>query len=134
MGSFNNFLENRVLDYLFGSTSYTPAVTLYIGLSTTTIEDSGVGLSEPSGGSYARVAVPNDKSNWTNAASGLVSNSNNVVFAQATGTWGMIVDFFIADQLTGGNMLAYGTLEEPKTVGLGDTCQFVIGAIDITLD
>ena len=41
MGSYADFLENKILDHVFGGPDYTRPATLYIGLSTTTISDAG---------------------------------------------------------------------------------------------
>ncbi|KKL90267.1 hypothetical protein LCGC14_1906360, partial [marine sediment metagenome] len=38
------------------------------------------------------------------------------------------------DALTAGNLLATGALTTSKTINDGDTAEFAIGALDITLD
>lgn len=69
-GSFSNFLEGSLLDHVFGSVDYTPPVTFYVALFTVTPSDSGGG-TEVSGGSYARVAMTNNPTNFPNASSGI---------------------------------------------------------------
>jgi len=64
MGSFTDFLENELLDHVFGNAAYTSPATLYIGLSTSTITDAGGNVTEPVGGSYARVPVTNNATNF----------------------------------------------------------------------
>lgn len=133
MGSFTDFLELELLDHVFGAAAYTAPATLYVGLSTTTITDAGGNITEPSGGAYARVAVTNNATNFPAAAAGSKSNGTAVNFPTATASWGTVIDFFIADASSGGNILGYGTLTVAKTVGSGDTPSFAIGDLVITL-
>ena len=46
-GSFTDALERATLDHIFGGPDYTRPATLYIGLSTTPINDDGSGITEP---------------------------------------------------------------------------------------
>lgn len=134
MGSFTDYLENELLDHVFGGGDYSRPATLYIALSTTTISDDGTGMTEPSGGSYARAAVTNNATNWPAASGGAKANGTAITFAQASASWGTIIDFAIMDAVSGGNMLGYGTLTTSKTIDSGDTPSFAIGELDITLD
>jgi hypothetical protein len=139
MGSFTEFLSLEVLDHVFGDTAYTAPATLHIGLSTTTITDSGTNDTEPVGNAYARSAVTNNVTNWPVATGdvagvGEKSNGTTITFPEATGAWGTVIDFAIYDDPTAGNMLGYGTLGTPKPVTDGDTREFLSGELDITLD
>ena len=134
MGSFADYLELEILDHVFGAATFSAAATLHIGLSTTTITDAGGNITEPVGGSYARVAVDNDKVTWSDAASGALSNDIEFTFPEATGSWGTVIDFFISDAASGGNIYCYGTLAVAKTIDSGDTAKFEVGDFDITLD
>ena len=135
-GAFTTYLELHDLDYLFGATAFATPVTLYIGLSTTTTNAGGTGITEPVAMAYARITVTNNKTNWavaSGSAPGIVTNAAIMTFAQATGAWGVITDFFISDALTAGNILAYGTLTASKTIASGDTARFAIGDFAINL-
>lgn len=134
MGSFADYLENKLLDHVFGGGDYTRPATVYIALSTTTITDAGGNMTEPSGGAYARASVTNNATNWPAASGGAKSNGTAITFATATTSWGTVVDFAIMDAATSGNMLGYGTLTASKTIDNGDTASFAIGDLDITLD
>ena len=134
MGSFTDFLEDELLDHVFGNAAYSAPGTQYVGLSTTTIADDGTNDTEPAGGSYARVSATNNDTNWPAASGGAKANGAAFAFPQASGSWGVIIDFAIYDAATAGNMLAFGTLTTSKTVLTGDTPQFAIGDLDITLD
>ena len=133
MGSFTDFLELEVLDHVFGAATYTAPATLYVGLSTTTITDAGGNITEPSGGSYARVAVTNNATNFPAASAGSKSNGTAITFTTATGSWGTVVDFFIGDASSAGNILGYGTLTSSRTIASGDSASFAASALTITL-
>jgi hypothetical protein len=133
MGSFADYAENKVLDHIFGGTTFAVLTNLYFGLSTSTITDAGGNITEPSGNAYTRATVANNTTNFPNATGGSKSNGAIISFPQATGSWGTVTDFFIADAITGGNIIAYGTLGTSKAVTSGDTLQFAIGALTITL-
>lgn len=62
--ALTNYTDGKILDQIFGGTAWSPPATLYFGLSTTTIYADGTGITEPSGGLYARVAVTNNVTNF----------------------------------------------------------------------
>ena len=131
MGSFADYWENEILDHLFGKGAYSPP-TIYVGLSTADPGDDEAGLAEPSGGSYARKATTG--TDWNAASGGSLDNATAIEFAAATGDWGTVTHFALFDALSGGNMLAHGSLTLSKTITSGDTVRFVIGDLDISLD
>ena len=53
MAGFSDYLEDKVLDHVFGGTAYTAPTTLYVALYTVAPTDTGGG-TEVSGGAYAR--------------------------------------------------------------------------------
>lgn len=131
MGSFSNYLENKLVDHVVGKTSFTMP-TAYIALSTADPLDTGAGLAEPVGNGYARKATVG--ADWAAAANGATSNATALAFPQATGAWGTVTHFTIMDAATAGNMLAHGTLAVAKPITTGDTPSFAIGDLGITLD
>jgi len=130
-GSFSNYTENKVLDHIVGKTSFTMP-TAYVALSIADPTDDASGLTEPSGGSYARVQTSG--SDWNAASSGSITNAEDISFPTATASWGTISHFALMDASSGGNMLAHGSLTTEKAVGSGDTLKFAAGDITITLD
>lgn len=124
-----------ILQYLFGKQAFTPVTTMYVGLSTTNPGADGSGITEPSGGAYARVAVTNNNTNWVLDSGGaaLVDNGTQISFPESTASWGTITHIFIADALSGGNILYYGTLSATRTVATLTTIYFPVGALDVTL-
>jgi hypothetical protein len=131
MGGFSDYWENKILDHIFGKGSYTPP-TIYVGLSTADPTDDGSGLAEPSGNAYARVQT--SASDWNTASNGSLENASDIIFDQATGSWGTITHFALFDAATAGNLLAHGALSQSKAIGDSDTARFEAGDLDINLD
>lgn len=130
MGSFTDYLENKVLDHVVGKTSYTmPSV--WVALFTAAPSDAGGG-TEVSGGSYARKSTAG--TDWTAASGGATSNANAITFITPTGSWGTVTHFALMDASTAGNMLAWSALNTPQAISTGNTVSFAIGDLDITLD
>ena len=98
-------------------------------------------LPEPSGGSYARVAVTSSLANWagtqgagTTTAStgtgGTTSNNAAITFPAPTGNWNTIFGLAIWDAATVGNTWIKSPLTVPKTVNNGDAApSFAAGAL-----
>jgi len=132
--SFSNYLEVELLDQIVGKTDYTMP-TAYVALFVGDPLDTGAGGAEVSGVSYARVTT--DGADWNAAATGSISNAEDITFPEAGGSWGTITHFAIFDAASAGNMLASGALSSSKAVGSGDTPKFAggtPGALVITLD
>jgi hypothetical protein len=133
MGSKSDFLEGKVLDHLYGATIYTPPATWYVAVFTTAPTDSGGG-TEVTGGSYARVAVTNNTTNFPAASGGSKSNGTQVNYVTPTADWGIIVAFALFDAVTGGNMGPWGAVSPSKTVQNGDPTYFPAGSLTFTED
>ncbi len=131
MGGFGGYLEDRVLDHIFGKAGYTPP-TIYVALSTADPLDDGSGLSEPSGDGYSRAQT--SAADWSAACSGTTENAGAVTFNEATGEWGSITHFALMDAASGGNMLIYGALDVSRSIGSGDQPEFAAGSLQISLD
>ena len=131
-GSFSDFLELELLDHVFGAAAYTAPVTLYIALFTAAPTDAGGG-TEVTGGSYARVAVTNNATNFPAASAGAKSNGTEIAFTAATADWGTVVALGIFDAASAGNLLAWADLAANKVVNNGDTAKFPVNDLDITL-
>lgn len=132
-GSKSDFLENELLDHVLGNAAYTAPATVYIALYTAAPTDAGGG-TEVTGGSYARVAVTNNATNWPAASGGAKSNGTAVTFPTATANWGTVVAFGILDAASAGNLLYWADLTTSKAVNNGDTASFAVGDIDVTED
>jgi hypothetical protein len=132
-GSKSNYLEDKINDHVLGGGDYTRPATVYVALFAVAPTDAGGG-TEVTGGSYARVAVTNNNTNWPASSGGLKSNGTAVTFPTASANWGTCVAFAIFDASSGGNMLYWADLAVSKAVNSGDTASFAIGDIDVTED
>ena len=140
MSAKTDYLENKIIDWLFRGQTFTPPATLYVGLFTANPSDTGGG-TEVTGGSYARVAVTGSLANWagtqsagsTTASSGTggtTSNNNAITFPSPTANWGVVTGFGVFDAASGGNLLIYGSLTTSKTINNGDAApSFAAGAL-----
>lgn len=126
--SFSDYLENELLDHVFGGASYSAPATVYVGLFTAAPSDAGGG-TEVSGGSYARTACT-----FGTAASGTIANSANCEFPTATASWGTVTHMAIFDAASAGNMLAWSALTSSKAVDTNDLLRFSAGQLTVSLD
>lgn len=112
------------------------------------------GLAEVSGGSYARVKLSSSGiaqlADWagtqstgsTTASTGTsstTSNNSSAAFPSPTANWAtgstQVGVFCLYDALTGGNLLAFGALNAPKSVNNGDGAPtFAAAALTASLD
>jgi hypothetical protein len=134
MAGKSDYLENAILNHILSGTTYTPAATTYIALFTVAPVDAGTGGTEVTGGSYARVSVTNNATNWPAASGGSKSNGTTITFPAATGTWGTVVTFGIYDASSGGNLLYFGSLSTAQSVVNGNTVSFAASSLTITED
>lgn len=129
----STYLSNKLLDHQLGKTAYT-SPTVYVALSTTLPTAAGGNVTEPSTGSYARVAT--SAATWNSAASGQSTNAAAVNFPTATADWasGTALAYGVLfDAATGGNMLGFAALAVSKSVLNGDSVSLAAGAIVVTL-
>lgn len=124
-GSLSNYAENKLLDHVLGTTTFTKPATAYLALYTVAPTDSTSG-TEVTGGSYARQVVT-----FSAASSGTTSNTGNVDFTNMPTC--TVVAVAVCDALTSGNILVYGTLNANKVVSSGDTLRVPAGDLDISI-
>jgi hypothetical protein len=127
MSSFSDYTENKVVDHVLGTATFTKPTAVYVALFTAAPSDSGGG-TEVSGGSYARVAAT-----FSAASGGATSNSATIDFGTASASWGTITHMAIFDASTAGNMLAWAPLAASKTVASGDAFQVPAGSLTVSL-
>ena len=129
MAGFSDYLEDKVLDHVFGGNAYTAPSTLYVALYTVAPTDTGGG-TEVSGGGYVRKTATFNVSG-TNPTT--ASNASAVEYPTATANYGTVVAVGIFDALSSGNLLAYANLTTSKVVSTGDVFRFNTGDLDVTL-
>jgi hypothetical protein len=129
-GHFTTYTSNKVLDLLLGKQTLTAPTTYYVGLSRWQLDLAGNPMNEPSGGSYARVAVTNNLTNFPAAVNGAKASGTAITFPAPTGDWDTVVCVFLSDAPTGGNIWAKASLNTNRTILNGDAApKFEIGAL-----
>jgi hypothetical protein len=98
---------------------------------------------EPSSGSYARVAVTNNTTNFPASAAeaggvggGYVKqNGTAITFPLASGSWGTVAGFLVADNITPGtgNLFAFGALNAAQLISTNNTPSFPTNSLNVTL-
>jgi hypothetical protein len=121
-----NYERNRISDARYGGAAYSPPATLYCGLFSAAPTVSAPG-TELSGGSYARVAVTNDLTNFPAMVAGVKSNGTAVTFPTASAPQGTATHFGWFDAASAGHLLDFAPLTTPKVIGSGDTAEFGVG-------
>lgn len=131
MSQMSDYLEAAIVNHIFRGTSFAAPTTLYVALYTAAPTDAGGG-TEVTGGSYARVAVTCNTTNWgAPGTNGTTSNSNAITFPTATANWGNVVAVAFFDAASGGNMLIWLT-QTSTAVNSGQTASFAAGALSVT--
>lgn len=106
--SFTDARELNVLNAEYGATAFATDATKYAALFTTPPNDAGSGGVEVSGGSYARVAVTNNGTNFPSANPKV--NATAVTFPAATADWGTVRAMGWYDASSGGNLRTWAYL------------------------
>lgn len=133
MSALSDYLEKKIADHILGGGDFTRPATVYVGLFTTSPTETTSG-TEVATGAYARASVTNNATNFPASTDGTKSNGAEIVFPEATASWGLVSGFAVFDAATGGNMLFYGNLGTAKTFGSGDTPKINIGGLSLALD
>lgn len=127
MAEMSNFLENALINVTLRNTTYTAVAQPYVALFTSDPTDAGTG-TEVSGGSYARTAVTMGA-----PSNGVSTNSADVTFPTATGSWGTVGWIGIYDASTSGNLLYHTPLDTAKAITSGDIFKISTGNLSVTL-
>ncbi len=133
-------MANAILDEMLGASATLNVIPdpVYVGLSKTTIGDDGSNITEPTGGSYAKVSKPNDGASFSAAVSREKRNADQIDFPQASGDWGEITDWFLSDA-AGTTIYAHGKLDDgvggnqPREVFNGDDFRILVNQMRVRL-
>ena len=145
MANMSDYLENKMIDFLFRGRSFSAPGTLYVALCTVIPTDVSTGstIVEPVGGNYARQAVVSGVGTWYStqgdtgtASTGTTGTTSNVsAISWGTVTWsGTVLAVAICDSSSGGNMLWWGTLSSSQVVVSGNTITFNSSSLSIQID
>ena len=128
------YFSNAVLN-LLRNTAFTAVSQSYIGLFSTAPPDNSHNGTELTGGSYARQPVTFGAPTAANVNAQQIANTNTITFGPATtADWPQAVAFGVFDSLTTGNLLYWNTLTTPKTIQVGDSGIWAVGALVISED
>lgn len=131
MGLTNTF-ENAIINHFLRNTSQTPAATIYVGaLTAVTNEETGsvTEVSTTSTG-YVRKAITIGA-----PTAGVATNSAQVDFDVATGSWGTVTYLGLYDASSSGNLLAVSAALSPsQTITTGQQLSISAGAATFTFD
>ena len=132
------YLENKLLSFLFKNNAgglTTLGDGIYVGLATAVSDAEAGSLTEANFGAYSRQQVT--AANWTLASSATdaqtVTNAANIEWSASTATDNTITHAFIADAVSGGNILFVGALDTNKTIQTGDIFRINAGNLTIEL-
>ena len=155
MAAMSDFLENKLIDFLFrgqalgitgaSAAAATGPTSLFYALLTAAPTDAGGG-TEVTGGSYARVTVTSSLANYagtqgaastpvSSGTTGTTSNNGTITFPAPTANWGSVTHFGVYDATAAGNLLFWGALTIAKTVNNGDAApSFAAAAFTLQID
>ena len=132
-GAFSYAASGSVINHVLRNTAMAVSGSkVYAALyfDDPTANDTGTEVSGSAG--YSRKNI----TQWSEAVAGSSVNIAVEAFGAASSTWGTITHVGIknAEGATGGDLLYYGALTTPRTVGNGDTFRFSASALSISVD
>ena len=137
MSALSDYAEDKLLDHILGTNSFTAPAKVYVGLHLQSPNESASAATEVGGsagdsttGNYTR-----KEATFAAASGGSASNNANITFNTATSTYGTITHIGIYDSSTPGqgNLLLHGALDSSKTIETGDQLQISTGNLTVTL-
>lgn len=123
--------ENSMLNWVLNVGTPTRPSATYIALFTAVSNSETPSFTEvTNANSYARTSAT-----FSSASGGATSNSADVTFPTATGSWGTVTHIGVCNSATHNNTdcMFVGALTASKTVDSGDTFKILAGDLDITL-
>lgn len=131
MGSFTPYGRKLMVDSLFVTGATIGNVWIALCAVVPGSVDDSSRLVEPKTGAYARAAYTGG---WTSGTAGEVVSVGAVTFPVPSSNWGTLRGWAICNALTGGNVIAVGSLVIPKSVTLGMTAPVIpAGAMKASL-
>ena len=121
--NISNWLSAAFLNAALRNTAFTPPTAVYLALYTSDPTQADTG-TEVSGGGYTRQAI-------TFAAPSIVGgmqtvkNLADIEFPIATADWGLVTHIGLRTAATGGNLMWYASVPNPRTIQTGDKPKFL---------
>jgi len=125
---------NSIGSEIFGGTAHAAVGTWYAALFTASPGAGGVADDEVSGGSYARVAVTNNVTNFPAMAALAGASGAAIAFPMATADWGYVTHVGLCAAATPGvdDVKHYGPIT-PVVILSGTTPTFAIAGLTWSL-
>lgn len=127
MAAMSDYLEDALLNHVFRNTALTSPTNVFLALWIGDPLDTGLGGAEVSGGAYARQQIT-----FGAPSGGVIANSAQIDFADATSAWGTIDYAQIFDLVTLGNALVHAQLVNAKTIDTDDQFRVKVGDLTVT--
>ena len=134
--AFSTNYRNKLIKECFGNVAVTQPTIWYLGLSTTEIDANGSNITEPQASvGYTRTEIPNDNTNWSTAANGIISNLLAISMSEVSTDVGKIASIFLADT-ENGDALVWKTipLDQRKELQEKTTVFFDAGNLEFSLE
>lgn len=128
MSQATDYLENALIDHVFGGSTYSAPSNIYLGLFTAIPGDDASG-AEVSAGNYARQEIT-----FGSASNGASTSTNEITYTVSGANYGTVTHFGLFDASTSGNLLAYGNVSQPQNLTVGSEMTIPVGAVTIRLD
>lgn len=136
-------VESGILGWIFRANDIftdTKYNTLYLGLATGLINESGTNITdvEVTGLGYVRTGLANDSTTWYAATTGVTPavkyNKTEINFPNPDSDWGTVTHYFISATGTGnGELVTYGSIMPPKVINMDEPVKFEISGLYITV-
>lgn len=131
MPALSTYAQNKVSEHLAGKTAFAlPTCFLALATAAPSAGTTGSTLAEPSGGSYARVALAGD---WASASGGSISNNVVINFPQSTSAWGTLTHAAVCDAASAGNVLFFAPLSASITGQSSQTVSFPVSSLQFSV-
>lgn len=130
-----DYAEAQIMKHFFRNTAIvTTPTSVDVHLYTTATSDVNSSGTEVTGGAYAAQNVNTNAGGWSDPGStgGATDNAAAIAYPTATANLGTISHASI-EMPSAANRLFHGALTASKTVNSGDTYQFNIGDLDVSL-
>ena len=125
---FTNYLADRLVKCTVGTVNYTAPTAVYLGLYTADPTKAGFSSNEVDAASYNRQLVK-----FSDPKDGVATNDSQVDWNTATSDWGNVGWVSVMDAPSGGFMLYFKALENPKEVLSGDQLKIDANKLQLTL-
>lgn len=125
---FTDYLADRLIQATVRNVAWTSSPKVYLALYTADPTKAGYSSNEVDQASYNRQEVT-----FTAPDKGVSTNANQIDWSTATSNWGNVGWISIMDKPSGGFMLYFKALDNPKEVLSGDQFKIDAGKLNLTL-